>query len=260
MNYEALNLDEKFSRFSEHWSPRVVAEMNDTQFKLVKVQGEFVWHSHADTDEAFLVVSGALDIEFRDGTVRLESGEMFVVPRGVEHRPVAREDLVAPEITLNGEVYMEIGKGGLYGDMGAIARDEVDGDLSEEVRRNGYVNTSKVGEYEVRYRVWDRAGNGSEELVRKVKVVEEGEETGNGVFVAKMEQDSAANLRPHLWIEVDEHGITIWAERLGEGRWRLQVTEDLGGWDGANDMYLDPESNQIRIEQPVGTLYYRLIK
>ena len=92
MNYEALNLDEKFSRFSEHWSPRVVAEMNDTQFKLVKVQGEFVWHSHADTDEAFLVVSGALDIEFRDGTVRLKSGEMFVVPRGVEHRPVAREE------------------------------------------------------------------------------------------------------------------------------------------------------------------------
>ena len=92
MNHEALNLEEKFSRFSELWSPRVVAEMNDTLFKLVKVQGEFVWHSHADTDEAFLVVSGALDIEFRHGTVRLKSGEMFVVPRGVEHRPVAREE------------------------------------------------------------------------------------------------------------------------------------------------------------------------
>ena len=69
----------------------MVAELNDTQFKLVKAEGEFVWHSHADTDEAFIVVSGALDIEFRDGSVRLEAGEMFVVPRGVEHRPVARE-------------------------------------------------------------------------------------------------------------------------------------------------------------------------
>ena len=105
MNYEALNLEEKFSAFSEHWSPRVIAEMNDTQFKLVKVQGEFVWHSHADTDEAFIVVSGVLDIEFRDGAVRLSAGEMFVVPRGVEHRPVAREEcrlmLVEPKGVLN---------------------------------------------------------------------------------------------------------------------------------------------------------------
>lgn len=105
MNHEALNIEEKFSGFSERWSPRVIAEMNDYQFKLVKVQGEFVWHSHADTDEAFIVVSGALDIEFRDGTGRLESGEMFVVPRGVEHRPVAREEcrlmLVEPKGVVN---------------------------------------------------------------------------------------------------------------------------------------------------------------
>ena len=105
MNHEALNIEEKFSGFSEHWSPRVIAEMNDYQFKLVKAQGEFVWHSHDDTDEAFIVVSGILDIEFRDGKVRLESGEMFVVPKGVEHRPVARDEcrlmLVEPKGVVN---------------------------------------------------------------------------------------------------------------------------------------------------------------
>ena len=105
MNYEALNLDEKFSRFSEHWSPRVVAEMNDTQFKLVKVQGEFVWHEHPETDEVFIVINGALDIEFRDGKVTLESGEMFIIPKGVEHRPVAKNEcnmmLVEPKGVVN---------------------------------------------------------------------------------------------------------------------------------------------------------------
>ena len=105
MNHEALNIEEKFSGFSEHWSPRVIAEMNDYQFKLVKAQGEFVWHSHTDTDEAFIVVSGVLDIEFRDGKVRLESVEMFVVPKGVEHRPIARDEcrlmLVEPKGVVN---------------------------------------------------------------------------------------------------------------------------------------------------------------
>ena len=89
MNRTAINLRDKLALFSEHWSPRVVAEMNDYQFKLAKLQGEFVWHAHADTDEAFLVLSGELVIEFRDGEVRLGDGEMHVVPRGVEHRPVA---------------------------------------------------------------------------------------------------------------------------------------------------------------------------
>ena len=105
MNHEALNLEEKFSRFSELWSPRVIAEMNDYQFKLVKAKGEFVWHSHSNTDEAFIVISGVLDIEFRDGNVRLKAGEMFVVPKGVEHRPVAREEcrmmLVEPKGVVN---------------------------------------------------------------------------------------------------------------------------------------------------------------
>ena len=88
-DYKPINLAEKFGKFTEQWSPRVVAEMNDYQFKLSKLQGEFIWHSHPETDEVFLVVDGALTIEFRDGRVDLKAGEMFVVPRGVEHKPVA---------------------------------------------------------------------------------------------------------------------------------------------------------------------------
>jgi len=87
--YRAINLAEKLGHIQQHWSPRVVAEMNDYQFKLVKIQGEFVWHKHVETDEVFLVVDGAMAIEFRDGRVELAAGEMFVVPRGVEHKPVA---------------------------------------------------------------------------------------------------------------------------------------------------------------------------
>ena len=90
--YKALNFEEKFSRFTEHWFPRVIAEMNDYQLKLVKVQGEFVWHKHPETDEVFIVINGVLNIEFRDGKVRLKSGEMFVIPKGVEHRPVAEKE------------------------------------------------------------------------------------------------------------------------------------------------------------------------
>ena len=105
MQYQSINLGEKLAKFSEHWSPRVVAEMNDYQFKLVKLQGEFVWHKHDDTDEVFLVVDGDMAIEFRDGRVELKSGEMFVVPRGVEHKPVAREEcrvmLIEPRGVVN---------------------------------------------------------------------------------------------------------------------------------------------------------------
>ena len=85
----AINLAEKFAKFSEHWSPKIVARMNDYEFKLVKLQGEFVWHSHADTDEVFIVVDGEMTIHFRDGDVRLRAGEMLVVPKGVEHKPSA---------------------------------------------------------------------------------------------------------------------------------------------------------------------------
>lgn len=89
MNYKAINFSEKLSMFDEHWSPKVIAEMNDYQFKLVKLAGEFVWHDHPDTDETFIVLQGKLRIEFRDGCVDLGAGEMFVVPRGIEHKPVA---------------------------------------------------------------------------------------------------------------------------------------------------------------------------
>lgn len=92
MKYNPVNFNEKFNRFSDFWSPRVIAEINDYQFKLVKIQGEFVWHKHEDTDEAFIVLDGEMSIEFREDRVELSVGEMFVVPKGVEHKPVARNE------------------------------------------------------------------------------------------------------------------------------------------------------------------------
>mgnify|MGYP003322877761 FL=1 len=77
---ESINLQEKLSKFSDHWAPKVIAEMNDYQFKLVKVEGEFIWHNHPDTDEVFIVIEGEMKIEFEDGTVELSQGEMYVVP------------------------------------------------------------------------------------------------------------------------------------------------------------------------------------
>ncbi|MDQ2673180.1 MAG: cupin domain-containing protein [Chloroflexota bacterium] len=88
-----INLAEKLSRFDDHWNPRIIADLNDSQVKLAKVQGEFVWHAHADEDELFLVLHGTLVIELRDGAVTLGPGEMVVIPKGVEHRPVAREEV-----------------------------------------------------------------------------------------------------------------------------------------------------------------------
>jgi mannose-6-phosphate isomerase-like protein (cupin superfamily) len=109
MNLTAINLQQKFGLFQEHWQPKVIAEMNDYQFKLVKLQGEFVWHQHEETDETFLVMEGELKIEFRDGTVVLGPGEMFVVPKGVEHKPHAEREvkmmLIEPRGVVNtGEV------------------------------------------------------------------------------------------------------------------------------------------------------------
>ena len=105
MNHAPINLQNKFALFHDHWSPKVIAEMNDYQFKLVKVQGEFVWHDHQDTDEMFMVMDGSLDIEFRDGKVTLNAGEMYVVPKGVEHRPVAVDEcqimIVEPKGVVN---------------------------------------------------------------------------------------------------------------------------------------------------------------
>ncbi len=85
MSRAAINFADKLAKLSAYWSPGVIAEMNDYQFKLVKAEGEFVWHTHEDTDEAFIVLHGELEIGFRDGNVILHSGEMYVVPKGVEH-------------------------------------------------------------------------------------------------------------------------------------------------------------------------------
>lgn len=105
MTNKAVNLKERLSLFNEHWSPRTVAEFNGHDVMVVKVEGEFNWHAHADTDDLFLVLSGEIDIELRDGTVTLKTGEMFVVPKGVEHRPVAKQEahllLIEPTGTPN---------------------------------------------------------------------------------------------------------------------------------------------------------------
>ncbi|MBG6517197.1 cupin domain-containing protein [Pseudomonas aeruginosa] len=97
---QAINFAAKLALFDDRWQPRVIAQMNDYQFKLVKIEGDFVWHSHADTDETFIVLAGRLRIDFRDGAVHLGPGEMYVVPRGVEHKPFAEGEvrmlLVAP--------------------------------------------------------------------------------------------------------------------------------------------------------------------
>jgi mannose-6-phosphate isomerase-like protein (cupin superfamily) len=89
MQYQAINLQRKFSLFHDQWAPKVVAEMNNYQFKIVRLQGDFVWHDHPDTDETFLVLEGTLRIDLEDGQVELSAGEMFVVPRGVRHKPFA---------------------------------------------------------------------------------------------------------------------------------------------------------------------------
>ena len=105
MKYSAINLRQKLAKFDEHWTPKVVAEMNDYQFKLVKIEGDFVWHDHGDTDEVFIVLDGEMVIEFEDGRVNLSAGEMFVVPRGVRHKPSAEREcrvmLVEPRGVVN---------------------------------------------------------------------------------------------------------------------------------------------------------------
>jgi mannose-6-phosphate isomerase-like protein (cupin superfamily) len=90
---DKVNLAEKLATFSEHWQPRTVAQLNENDVMVVKVQGEFIWHKHDDTDDFFLVLQGHLAIELRDRTVHLGPGELFVVPKGVEHRPVAKEEV-----------------------------------------------------------------------------------------------------------------------------------------------------------------------
>jgi len=105
MSYKAINFRQKLGLFSEQWQPKVVAEMNDYQFKIVKLQGDFVWHDHQDTDETFIVLEGVLRIDFRDGAVSIAAGEMFVVPKGVQHKPYAEKEvkllLIEPRGVLN---------------------------------------------------------------------------------------------------------------------------------------------------------------
>ena len=93
MTPSTINLAEKFEKFSDHWHPRIIGELNGQHVKLAKVQGEFVWHQHEHEDELFFVVKGVLHIDFRDKTVRLKAGEMLIIPRGVEHRPWAEEEV-----------------------------------------------------------------------------------------------------------------------------------------------------------------------
>jgi mannose-6-phosphate isomerase-like protein (cupin superfamily) len=100
----AINLDQKFSSFSEHWSPRIIAQMNDYHFKLVKFQGEFVWHDHKDTDEVFIVLNGEMVIHFRSQDVSVKKGELFVIPKGVEHKTSARAECQAMLVESAGTV------------------------------------------------------------------------------------------------------------------------------------------------------------
>ena len=105
MKIEKIIITEKLKKINEHWSPRVIAEMNNYQFKLAKVKDEFIWHKHEDTDETFFVISGRLTIELKEEKVFLEKGEMVVIPRGIEHKPYAEKEceimLIEPKETVN---------------------------------------------------------------------------------------------------------------------------------------------------------------
>ena len=105
MPHQAINFARKFSLFDEQWKPKVIAEMNDYQFKIVRLEGDFIWHDHPETDETFIVLEGKLRIDFRDGSVTVGAGEMFVVKKGVEHKPCAEKAvklmLIEPRGVLN---------------------------------------------------------------------------------------------------------------------------------------------------------------
>ncbi len=105
MQTSAINFTDKLAQFSDLWSPRIIAQMNDYHLKLAKIEGEFVWHSHPGTDEVFIVIQGSMNIHLRDGVVKLDEGEMYVVPKGVEHKPTAEHEchilLIEPAGTLN---------------------------------------------------------------------------------------------------------------------------------------------------------------
>ena len=99
-----INFTDKLNKFSDHWSPKVIAEMNDYQFKLVKIKGDFVWHNHEHTDEAFIVLEGEMEIQFEDRTVTLNEGEMYVVKKGIQHKPYAENECNIMIIEPNGVI------------------------------------------------------------------------------------------------------------------------------------------------------------
>ncbi len=105
MDYKSINFQEKMSKIADKFSPKIIAQLNDYNFKMTKFRGDFVWHKHDDTDEAFIVLNGEMWIDFRDGTVNLKTGEMFVVPKGVEHKPFSEIEctvmLIEPAGTIN---------------------------------------------------------------------------------------------------------------------------------------------------------------
>ena len=105
MNYYPTNINDKFKLFSQQWQPKVIATMNDYEFKIAKIEGEFIWHSHKETDETFIVIKGEIEIKFRDGSVKVKEGEMFVIPAGVEHKPISKKEsqimLIEPKGVVN---------------------------------------------------------------------------------------------------------------------------------------------------------------
>lgn len=115
MKTDKINFNEKFSKFNDYWSPRIIAELNDYQFKVVKIKDEFVWHSHTHTDEAFIVLSGEMWIKLTNKEIHLSKGEMFVVPKGIDHKPYAKNEcqvlIVEPKGVVNtGENHGELTK------------------------------------------------------------------------------------------------------------------------------------------------------
>ena len=97
-----VNIKKKFSKFSEYWSPRVLAEMNDYQFKIAKIKGDFIWHNHEHTDEVFIVIEGSMKIYLRDNTIHLSEGDLYVVPKGIDHKPFAERECKIMLVELRG--------------------------------------------------------------------------------------------------------------------------------------------------------------
>ena len=102
MKKKASNIKQNFSRIVKYWSPKILAEMNNHQFKLAKIKGEFIWHSHEKTDETFIVIEGEMTIEFYDRKINLKEGDLFVVPKGVEHKPCAKSECKIMLVELKG--------------------------------------------------------------------------------------------------------------------------------------------------------------